>query len=81
MAEFLKEIIQEISEDVSMDVKNLLSVGFKNLIYPRDPLGKQSKSIQHMPFGFGKLQIKLSSRLFYYSIEKSVQSSSLSSLS
>ena len=32
MVQFLKEVIQETSEDVSMDVKNLLSVGFKNMI-------------------------------------------------
>ena len=32
MVQFLKEIIQETSEDVSMDVKNLLRVCFKNFI-------------------------------------------------
>lgn len=32
MVEFLKEIIEESPEDVHIDVKNLLSVGFKNLI-------------------------------------------------
>ena len=32
MVQFLKEILQETSEDVSMDVNNLLSVGLKNLI-------------------------------------------------
>ena len=32
MVQFLKKIIQEISEDVSVDVKNLLSICLKNLI-------------------------------------------------
>ncbi|CAI2378027.1 unnamed protein product [Moneuplotes crassus] len=32
MVDFLEEIIDDSSKDVSMDVKNLLSVGFKNLI-------------------------------------------------
>ena len=32
MVQFLKEIMAETSEDVSVDVRNLLSVGFKNLI-------------------------------------------------
>ena len=32
MVQFLKEIIQETSEDMSMDMKSLLNVGFKNLI-------------------------------------------------
>ena len=32
MVQFLKKIIQEISEDVSVDVKNLLSIYLKNLI-------------------------------------------------
>jgi 14-3-3 protein epsilon len=35
MVAFLKEIISESSEDVSVDVRNLLSVGFKNLIGSR----------------------------------------------
>ena len=29
---FLKEIIQDISEDMPMDVKNLLDIDLKNLI-------------------------------------------------
>ena len=32
MVDFLKQIIDDSPEDVSMDVRNLLSVGFKNLI-------------------------------------------------
>ena len=32
MVQFLKEILEGSSEDVSSDVRNLLSVGFKNLI-------------------------------------------------
>jgi hypothetical protein len=32
MVQFLKEIMAETGEDVSVDVRNLLSVGFKNLI-------------------------------------------------
>ena len=35
MVQFLKEIITESEEDVSVDVRNLLSVGFKNLIGSR----------------------------------------------
>jgi len=35
MVQFLKEIMTESEEDVSVDVRNLLSVGFKNLIGSR----------------------------------------------
>ncbi len=35
MVEFLKDIIKASEEDVSVDVRNLLSVGFKNLIGSR----------------------------------------------
>jgi 14-3-3 protein epsilon len=35
MVNFLKEIMAESNEDVSVDVRNLLSVGFKNLIGSR----------------------------------------------
>jgi len=35
MVTFLKEIMQESTEDLSVDVRNLLSVGFKNLIGSR----------------------------------------------
>ena len=35
MVQFLKEIMAESNEDVSVDVRNLLSVGFKNLIGSR----------------------------------------------
>jgi len=35
MVQFLKEIMSETAEDVSVDVRNLLSVGFKNLIGSR----------------------------------------------
>ena len=35
MVSFLKEIMAESNEDVSVDVRNLLSVGFKNLIGSR----------------------------------------------
>ena len=35
MVTFLKEIMTESDEDVSVDVRNLLSVGFKNLIGSR----------------------------------------------
>ena len=35
MVQFLKEIMSEAEEDLSVDVRNLLSVGFKNLIGAR----------------------------------------------
>jgi 14-3-3 protein epsilon len=35
MVNFLKEIMNESSEDLNVDVRNLLSVGFKNLIGSR----------------------------------------------
>ena len=35
MVAFLKEIMQDSTEDLSVDVRNLLSVGFKNLIGSR----------------------------------------------
>ena len=46
MVQFLKEIIQETSEDVSMDVKNLLSVGFKNLISSQRSAWKTVQAIE-----------------------------------
>ena len=35
MVGYLKEIMQESEEDLNVDVRNLLSVGFKNLIGSR----------------------------------------------
>lgn len=46
MVEFLKQIIDESSEDVSMDVKNLLSVGFKNLISAQRSAYKTVQAIE-----------------------------------
>ena len=46
MVEFLKEIIQESSEDVSNDVRNLLSVGFKNLISSQRSAYKTVQAIE-----------------------------------
>ena len=46
MVDFLKEIIDDSSEDVSMDVKNLLSVGFKNLISSQRSAYKTVQAIE-----------------------------------
>jgi 14-3-3 protein epsilon len=46
MVEFLQGIIEESSEDVSMDVKNLLSVGFKNLISAQRSAYKTVQAIE-----------------------------------
>jgi 14-3-3 protein epsilon len=46
MVEFLKDIIDGSSEDVSMDVKNLLSVGFKNLISAQRSAYKTVQAIE-----------------------------------
>lgn len=46
MVQFLKEIIQESSEDVSTDVRNLLSVGFKNLISSQRSAWKTVQAIE-----------------------------------
>jgi hypothetical protein len=46
MVEFLKEIIDSGSDDVSMDVRNLLSVGFKNLISSQRSAWKTVQAIE-----------------------------------
>jgi hypothetical protein len=46
MVDFLKEIIQDSSEDVSTDVRNLLSVGFKNLISSQRSAWKTVQAIE-----------------------------------
>ena len=46
MVEFLEQIIEESSDDVSMDVKNLLSVGFKNLISAQRSAYKTVQAIE-----------------------------------
>ena len=46
MVDFLEQIIGESSEDVSMDVKNLLSVGFKNLISAQRSAYKTVQAIE-----------------------------------
>lgn len=46
MVDFLKEIINGSSEDVSMDVRNLLSVGFKNLISGQRSAWKTVQAIE-----------------------------------
>ena len=46
MVEFLEQIIDESEEDVSMDVKNLLSVGFKNLISAQRSAYKTVQAIE-----------------------------------
>ena len=46
MVQFLKEIVQDSSEDVSTDVRNLLSVGFKNLISSQRSAWKTVQAIE-----------------------------------
>jgi len=46
MVQFLKEIIQDSGEDVSTDVRNLLSVGFKNLISAQRSAWKTVQAIE-----------------------------------
>ena len=46
MVEFLKEIIDQSSEDLSTDVRNLLSVGFKNLISGQRSAWKTVQAIE-----------------------------------
>ena len=46
MVEFLKEIIDESPDDLTMDVKNLLSVGFKNLISAQRSAYKTVQAIE-----------------------------------
>ena len=46
MVQFLKEIIQESKDDVSVDVRNLLSVGFKNLISAQRSAWKTVQAIE-----------------------------------
>jgi hypothetical protein len=46
MVQFLKEILEESSEDVSSDVRNLLSVGFKNLISAQRSAWKTVQAIE-----------------------------------
>ena len=46
MVDFLKQIIDESSDDVSMDVRNLLSVGFKNLISGQRSAWKTVQAIE-----------------------------------
>ena len=46
IVEFLKEIVSESKEDVSTDVRNLLSVGFKNLISAQRSAWKTVQAIE-----------------------------------
>jgi len=46
MVDFLREIIEESSDDVSTDVRNLLSVGFKNLISSQRSAWKTVQAIE-----------------------------------
>ena len=46
MVGFLKDIIKESPEDVSTDVRNLLSVGFKNLISAQRSAWKTVQAIE-----------------------------------
>jgi hypothetical protein len=46
MVQFLKEILENSSEDVSSDVRNLLSVGFKNLISAQRSAWKTVQAIE-----------------------------------
>lgn len=46
MVAFLEDIIKDSSEDVSMDVRNLLSVGFKNLISAQRSAWKTVQAIE-----------------------------------
>jgi uncharacterized protein (DUF885 family) len=46
MVQFLKEIVADSNEDVSMDVRNLLSVGFKNLISSQRSAWKTVQAIE-----------------------------------
>jgi 14-3-3 protein epsilon len=46
MVEFLKDIVKSNSDDVSMDVRNLLSVGFKNLISSQRSAWKTVQAIE-----------------------------------
>ena len=50
MVGFLKEIVQESSGDVSSDVRNLLSVGFKNPISSQRSAWKIVQHEKLMPF-------------------------------
>ena len=46
MVQFLKEIVQESKGDISSDVRNLLSVGFKNLISSQRSAWKTVQAIE-----------------------------------
>eukprot|EP00345_Euplotes_harpa_P013838 CAMPEP_0168336766 /NCGR_PEP_ID=MMETSP0213-20121227/11759_1 /TAXON_ID=151035 /ORGANISM="Euplotes harpa, Strain FSP1.4" /LENGTH=239 /DNA_ID=CAMNT_0008342065 /DNA_START=13 /DNA_END=732 /DNA_ORIENTATION=+ len=46
MVQFLKEIVKDSSEDISSDVRNLLSVGFKNLISSQRSAWKTVQAIE-----------------------------------
>lgn len=46
MVHFLEDIIKESKDDVSMDVRNLLSVGFKNLISAQRSAWKTVQAIE-----------------------------------
>ena len=46
MVQFLKEIVADSSDDVSTDVRNLLSVGFKNLISAQRSAWKTVQAIE-----------------------------------
>ena len=52
MVEFWKKIIEECSNDLPMDVKNLPNVGFKIFISVQRMIQKLSKAIKHMLFWF-----------------------------
>ena len=52
MVEFLKEILDESPDDLTMDVKNLLSVGLKSLISAQRSAWKTCNTKKLMPFCF-----------------------------
>ena len=52
MVEFWKKNIDECSDGLLMDVKNLLNVGLKILFQLKDLIRKQLKAIKHMRFWF-----------------------------
>ena len=52
MVQFLTDVIKSNGEDLKTEERSLLSVGFKNLIYPRNLSIKQLITIKHMLFLF-----------------------------
>ena len=57
MVEFLKEIIDECSDDLSINFKNVQSVGLKNLILAQRSDSKTTESNKVYPFWFWKFTI------------------------